>query len=312
MNQPGAYVPQNYWEEIARTYAEKDPIAAVCYADAPPWLNRFFVKFQAKAIEEAVARCIDADSPISGWVLDIGCGTGRWSGWLSRRYENVIGIDLSETMMRQARKLHPQVSFLNACAEGLPLRAEVVALAFSVTVIQHIPRQLQQAAIAEIARVLKPGGMVVCLELTDRHALGSHVYPNSLDRWIRMFQEHGLQVILAKGQGYALLLRAMARLAALLPDWLLRRRGATGQVALTERVKSEARERRSPLTSASVSSLKGPLALAARILVWISYPLEYLLSRFLGPQLAQQALFVLIKEKGGQPKGEVRAGTGQT
>ncbi len=297
------YEPRNYWEEIARTYAGNDPLAAVCYADAPPWFNRFFAKFQVKAIEESMKRCVDVQRPLAALVVDVGCGTGRWSSWLSRRYQHVLGIDASETMARQARNLHPQVSFLNGCGEALPLRTEAVALVLSVTVIQHIPRHLQGLAIAEMARVLKPGGMAVCVELTDSHAVGRHVFPNPLDRWIDMFREQGLKVILVKGQGYALLLRGAARLASLLPARLLGRQRPDAQVVLTERVKLS-REQRRPLTAASVGSLKGPLAIAARILVWISYPLEHLFSRFMGPRFAQHALFIFVKAERGQVKGE--------
>ena len=54
-------------------------------------------------------------------VLDIGCGTGAFVAGLAERYPNwsYTGVDLSENMLKRARKKHPSFHFVKASAEDL-------------------------------------------------------------------------------------------------------------------------------------------------------------------------------------------------
>jgi malonyl-CoA O-methyltransferase len=97
-------------------------------------------------------------------VLDLGCGTGRVTRDLKRRYPRalVIALDIAPGMLREARRnqsLWRRFARLNADALRLPLAAASVDLVFSSLVLQWC-EPLEQA-LAEVRRVMRPSGFFV-------------------------------------------------------------------------------------------------------------------------------------------------------
>jgi arsenite methyltransferase len=74
-----------------------------------------------------------------------------------------LGIDISEPMLARAVEAQsgPNLGFLRADAQKLPLRDETVDAATSLAVLQLIPNPAQ--TLSEIARVLKPGGRLAIM-----------------------------------------------------------------------------------------------------------------------------------------------------
>lgn len=101
---------------------------------------------------------------INEWmVLDIGCGIGRLEKFLSDKFKEVHGIDVSEEMVRKGRdrlKSYPNVFFWESNGKALSMFGDCAFdLVFSVGVFQHIPRRLVfNSYFKESHRVLKPGG----------------------------------------------------------------------------------------------------------------------------------------------------------
>ncbi len=98
--------------------------------------------------------------PIHGSrVVDVGCGTGRWTARLG-----AIGVDLCEEMLCVgARKPDLRGRLLLAGAASLPLRSacsDVTLCSFVIGYIEDLA-----AAMAEMARITRPGGQVVISEL---------------------------------------------------------------------------------------------------------------------------------------------------
>jgi SAM-dependent methyltransferase len=81
-------------------------------------------------------------------VLEIGCGTGEFQD-LARGW---VGVDLALDAARHVRR-----PFAVGSAEALPFRDRSFDAAWSVAVLEHVPRP--ERALEELARVLKPGGV---------------------------------------------------------------------------------------------------------------------------------------------------------
>jgi ubiquinone/menaquinone biosynthesis C-methylase UbiE len=113
----------------------------------------------ARLWQEVLADYIDPGA--APLILDLGCGTGRFSELLAQRFGGqVIGIDPSERMVQQARrKPNPgNISYLKASAEALPLSNDRADLVFMSMVYHHLGSPA--AAARECHRVLRDGGYV--------------------------------------------------------------------------------------------------------------------------------------------------------
>jgi ubiquinone/menaquinone biosynthesis C-methylase UbiE len=110
-------------------------------------------------------------SPCKGsLIVDLGCGTGRFSQPLADRFKSqVIGLDPSQKMLEVARKKWQtdQVEFKQAPAHALPLPAGSADIVFMSMVFHHLDDSA--AAAQECHRILQPGGHV-CVRNTTREA----------------------------------------------------------------------------------------------------------------------------------------------
>ena len=101
-------------------------------------------------------------------VVDLGCGTGRFSEMLAAEFDaRVVGLDPSEKMIDQARRkpATTPVVFGRAAADKLPLADGRVDLVFMSQVYHHMP---DPAAVArECRRLLRVGGYV-CIRTGTR------------------------------------------------------------------------------------------------------------------------------------------------
>ncbi len=97
-----------------------------------------------------------------GIICDIGCGPGQAARYLSDQGAEACGIDLSPQMIERARKLHPGISFGQGDMLSLAGVADNsfagVAAFYSIV---HIPRPKLSRALAELKRVLRPGGTLL-------------------------------------------------------------------------------------------------------------------------------------------------------
>lgn len=127
------------------------------------------------------------------FAIDFGCGAGRLTRALGRHFDCVVGLDLSRSMVRTARRLNADVSNI-AFRENVGTRLDIVAdrsvdfLCCSI-VLQHIPPALQMAYIAEFFRVLAPGGVAMFQFVTgpDRSSRG-RLYGRLSNRWMNLLR----------------------------------------------------------------------------------------------------------------------------
>lgn len=107
----------------------------------------------------------ESEIPFAGSerVLEIGCGIGRMTAALARRFREVDGIDVSEEMTRRAREaLAGTPNARVSAANGVDLAGFADAsfdFVFSYLVFQHIPdAEITKGYLREIGRVLRGGG----------------------------------------------------------------------------------------------------------------------------------------------------------
>lgn len=108
---------------------------------------------------EGFWRDVFAGAPSGARVLEIGCGSGEVSTWAAEagRGLTVTASDLFDAA--DGMQSHPAVTFVgSAPAEALPFPAESFDLVVSNFAIEYAPRE---GALAELARVVRPGGSAV-------------------------------------------------------------------------------------------------------------------------------------------------------
>lgn len=95
-------------------------------------------------------------------VLEVGCGTGAFAGWLAAHYPSarIVGVDFSnvaiETANRASLSDGTRLEFLTADAQDLPFAAASFDMVISCECLEHVPAPA--VMLAEVARVLKPAG----------------------------------------------------------------------------------------------------------------------------------------------------------
>lgn len=105
----------------------------------------------------AMARAHAADNgPLT--LVDVGCGNGGFADTLEHVIGRYIGVDPSETMLRQARQRPGHVYFCGI-GEQLPLKDDLADMVILKSVLSHCYDPLR--VLGQAARVLKPGGMLV-------------------------------------------------------------------------------------------------------------------------------------------------------
>jgi SAM-dependent methyltransferase len=111
------------------------------------WSNRYYAKLVRKY------------GPRSGRVLEIGCGLGHLLEWLVDHYD-VYGTDINPWALFEASKNVPEGKFLLLSAIDLGVFPDEV---FQVVIAKHVVEHLSdpECAIAEISRVLVPGGLLL-------------------------------------------------------------------------------------------------------------------------------------------------------
>lgn len=99
-------------------------------------------------------------------ILDVATGTGQQAFAFAKRGFDVVGIDLSEAMLRVAVKKnkYSNLKFQIADATNLPFASNSFDVACISFALHDMPLSIQQKVLAEMARVTKPGGTVIVVD----------------------------------------------------------------------------------------------------------------------------------------------------
>ncbi len=95
-------------------------------------------------------------------ILDVGCGAGFATNYLSDFSNHITGIDLATTAMDTAKKFglkngHSDVKYITGDANNLPFDEQHFDVVISLDFLEHVDQP--EHIISEISKVLKPGGL---------------------------------------------------------------------------------------------------------------------------------------------------------
>lgn len=269
----------DFWSHQSEEFLDSDPsgMAVVCWTGMPTWLNALYDYSQRIAFSRLVR-----DVPLKGkLVLDVGTGVGRWVPFLlDRGAGRVVGIDIERgRLLRASRRQYTGwAAFSLASAARLPFPDGTFDFVSSVAVLLHLDYESKEKAIAEIARVTRPGGYVGILELIDMQTERPYVFPLPRERWVSSFERRGLRLLKVLGNEYFPLLRL-----------------ATSAHRLVFRSSSRAK-RDAIRIGKSHGAAQRPLLAALRALTWLSYPVERFCGMVAPPWMARANGFLFVRD----------------
>jgi len=94
----------------------------------------------------------------SSLILDIGCDGGMFTQMLTQHGE-VIGLDISQSFIENARRRYRTPHFLICDAQNLPLRESIFNIVTCLELLEHVPNP--ERVIKEVSRVLRSGGELI-------------------------------------------------------------------------------------------------------------------------------------------------------
>jgi len=163
------------------------------------WMQRLIFKPIQRAVLQLAAEQVSRPSAI----LDVGCGTGKLLKSAEARFPGakLVGVDAAIEMVKYAQTSNPTgtIHFQQATAEELPFPNASFDLVFSTMTFHHWPDQTK--GIAEVARVLTPGGRWLLADLVAsgflspvRRLLTLHQFPERA-AFESMLSNAGLKVV---------------------------------------------------------------------------------------------------------------------
>jgi len=94
-------------------------------------------------------------------VWDLGCGPGNTTKYLRDLGVEISGLDVSERMLEEARRIHPGIHFQKGNILHLTFENDSVAAVVAFYAIIHFNEGQAGAAFREVSRVLQPGGLLL-------------------------------------------------------------------------------------------------------------------------------------------------------
>ncbi|MEZ5995814.1 MAG: methyltransferase domain-containing protein [Hyphomonadaceae bacterium] len=118
-------------------------------------------------------------------LIEVGCGSGWLCPWL-KPFGRVTATDLSDKVLSRARKRVPDVNFVAGDFMALEFDAAAFDVVVTIEMLSHVADQ--DAFIAKLTRLLKPGGVLI-LATQNKPVLRKHntvhpAKPGQLRRWV--------------------------------------------------------------------------------------------------------------------------------
>jgi SAM-dependent methyltransferase len=172
---------QRDWDDLAAG----DPLWAILSDPARRYGRWDLTDFLESGEREVAALMRKSESlghpTARGRALDFGCGVGRLTRALGVRFRETVGVDISPTMIDQARRVNadrPNCTFVHNVQPALSIFPDAsFDLVYTNIVLQHLPNQsTAERYIGELVRVLAAGGLLV-FQIPDVIPLRHRIQP---------------------------------------------------------------------------------------------------------------------------------------
>ena len=97
-------------------------------------------------------------------LVDVGCGTAQIHSLIGGSLGSVVGVDVSEESLKEARSQFPQNKYVHYDGSVLPLETASADAAIAICVFHHVPPENWQQLANEMMRILRPEGMALIIE----------------------------------------------------------------------------------------------------------------------------------------------------
>jgi cyclopropane fatty-acyl-phospholipid synthase-like methyltransferase len=178
-------------------------IVESAYDELGPRFGDWMAKIEGEPFDRFVGELVTTlDS--GARVLELGCGDGRTSKRLARRFD-VVGIDLSIEQLRLARAAVPKAAFIHADLFELDFAEGAFDAVTAFYSFMHVPRDQHAELLGRIRSWLRPGGLF----LAPMSTIGG---PDRVENWLgvemffsgwdaetnrRLVRAAGLEVVVA-------------------------------------------------------------------------------------------------------------------
>jgi ubiquinone/menaquinone biosynthesis C-methylase UbiE len=185
MREPDLHTARAAYDAIAAVYADqfKDTL------DDRPTERGLLAAF-AEVIRRGPA----------GQVADLGCGPGHIAAHLHSLGLSVLGVDQSAEMLAIGRTHYPEIRFALSSITRLGLADGSCRGALSRSSLIHLPPRLLPTALAEIARMLAPGGwLLLSFSATDAPEPPYEYYDHRVAPAYRWWPDHVVSLLRSAG-----------------------------------------------------------------------------------------------------------------
>jgi SAM-dependent methyltransferase len=128
---------------------------------AAEYARRIFGELEHKPLDRQLLDRFAASVQGLGPACDLGCGPGHVARYLHEQGVQVMGLDLSAEMVELARRLNPGIEFRQGNMVSLDIDDGTSGGIVAFYSIIHVPRAEIAVALAEMSRVLRPGGLLL-------------------------------------------------------------------------------------------------------------------------------------------------------
>lgn len=140
---------------------DSNKIEHVYDAVAEEWTEVFFGEHENKPRDKEMLYRFSQEIGRRTPVWDFGCGPGNTTKYLKDLGIEISGLDISEKMLIQARKIHPDIYFQKGNILELEFKNDSIHGIVAFYAIIHFTKEQAKTAFREIFRVLKPGGRLL-------------------------------------------------------------------------------------------------------------------------------------------------------